>query len=81
MTTWNVPSGSEISQIVLRTGGLVDSLKFITNKGKESPKFGGNGGGERIYTIPKGWKLMGIYGKSGRLLDRIGFYIGKTNYS
>ena len=79
--TWNVPEGSEITQVVLRTGSLVDSLQFITNKGIESPQFGGNGGDRRLFTVPKGWKLVGIYGKRGRLVDRIGFYIGYTTFS
>ena len=78
--TWDVPEGAEITQVEIRSGRVIDSLKFMTNTGKESPQFGGNGGTRSHYTIPKGWKLVGIFGLKGDYVDRIGFYIGYTSF-
>ena len=69
----NVDSGERIIGISGRTGGLVDQLTFITNHGRIFGPYGGNGGGQ--FTV-NGCLLRGILGRSGRLLDSIGFYCG-----
>ena len=40
-----VPNSQSITQVVYRSGSLIDALTFITNKGNKSPRFGGGGGG------------------------------------
>ena len=57
-----------------------DSLTFITDKGTKSPKFGGNGGAYNLYTIPDGYRLVGLYGRAKKFVDKIGFIIGKNIY-
>ena len=60
---------------------FVDSLTFITDKGNRSPKWGGNGGVYNLLTIPEGYRIVGIYGRSAIYLDKIGFIVGKNVYS
>ena len=42
---WEVPNYQSITQVVYRSGNVIDSLTFITNQGNKSPIFGGTGGG------------------------------------
>ena len=52
---------------------------FITNKGSQSPKFGGEYG-ENIpyeYKIPEHSRINGIYGHSFTYVRSIGFYYRK----
>jgi hypothetical protein len=42
--TWTVPEGEYISQIIITNDVYINSLRFVTNKGTSSNKFGtGNG--------------------------------------
>ena len=50
--SWIVPEGEYITQIIVYSGNLVDSLTFVTNKGTTSPRMGGNGGGKHVIDIP-----------------------------
>ena len=70
--TWNVPQWDCIIAINVRHGAYVDSLEFLTRKGSRSPKFGGNGGRFSYVSLPN--CLRGIYGRSGKYLDQIGFH-------
>ena len=54
----------------------MDSIQFETDKGFKSDKFGGNGGNSRTITISKGCNLVGLFGRSGSLVDSIGFIEG-----
>ena len=76
---FDVPMGESIKQVIVRSGTMVDSLQFVTDKGTKSQKFGGKGGSKHVETVPDGSKIVGIYGRSGDLLDSIGFYYGRVN--
>lgn len=58
----------------------MDSLTFITNKGNRSPKYGGNGGSYSIETLPEGYRIIGLFGRSAARVDALGFVLGKTVY-
>lgn len=66
---------------MIRTGNRVDALQFITNAGNKSPYYGGNGGQKKTLTVPKGYQIIGIFGRSGSRLDRLGFNVGKVTYT
>lgn len=78
---WTVPDDEYITQVEVRSGSLIDSITFITNKGTKSDQFGRNGGGYNLITFPSGSRFVGVYGGSGRLVDSIGFITGTNNYS
>ena len=74
---FDVPMGESIQHVIVYSGGMVDSLQFVTDKGTTSQKFGGDGGNKHVFTVPEGAKLVGIYGRSGDMVDSLGFYYGK----
>ena len=69
-TIHNLAVGEFVFAIHGRTGGVVDSLSFTTNHGRVLGPHGGNGGGS--FSVGN-CRLRGIYGRSGSLLDAIGF--------
>jgi hypothetical protein len=75
-----VPKDEYITQVEYRAGDRIDSLTFITNKGNKSPRYGGNGGSYFIETFPQDYKIIGMFGRDGSRLDRIGFILGKVVY-
>lgn len=75
---WVVPKDEYITQIEYRSGDRIDSLTFITNKGTKSPRFGGTGGSYNLVSFPAGYRIIGLFGRDGSRLDRLGFVLGKT---
>ena len=72
-----MPEEEYIKQIELMTDCAVDAVTFITNTGKKSPKFGGNGGGYQLITIPNNCRLCGYFGQHGRMenaINKLGFF-------
>ncbi len=69
-----------IKKIVLRTGSLVDSVQvtYRLSNGKDytAGVHGGKGGHRTVIEIDvqKGEKIIGAFGKTGRLVDNIGFF-------
>lgn len=53
-----------------KSGRFVDSLQFITNKGRRFGNYGGTGGAAFNITIQGG--IKGFAGKSGKYLDKVG---------
>ena len=70
---WEVPTGEEISQVEVRSGHRIDGLRFITNKGNQSPQFGGNGGMYHLVVVPENHMIVGIYGVQGGGVHKLGF--------
>ncbi len=68
---------------MLRTGSLVDSIQvtYRLSNGKDytAGYYGGKGGGKNVINvnIEKGEKIIGAFGKTGRLVDNIGFFTNK----
>ena len=67
----NVSGGERIVGIFGRSGGGVDRLGFVTNKGRIFGPYGGCGGGP--FTV-NSCLLRGIFGRSGSRIDAIGFH-------
>lgn len=59
-----------------RSGGSVDQIGFVTNKGRIFGPYGGGGGG--AFTV-NNCLLRGIYGRSGSRVDSIGFFCSRVN--
>ncbi len=78
---WDVPEGEYIKQIEVRTGNAVDAITFITNTGKKSPQFGGNGGGYNLINIPRNCRLCGYFGRTGHenAINKLGFFYNEWN--
>lgn len=57
----------------MMTGSKVDAVTFITSKGNKSPKFEGKGGNYYLLTIPNGCRICGTFGRSGGVIDKLGF--------
>ena len=70
-----------ITQIQIRGGNFIDSLKFWRNTGESSQQFGGDGGASYMVYVPPGYKWTGIIGKSANLIDKLGFIFIKTVYT
>ncbi len=73
---WTVPNEQYVIKVILKTGGLVDSIQFVTNTGLCSPKFGGMGGNEKVINVPEGSRIVGFFGRCGKLLVKVGFVFG-----
>ena len=50
----------------------------MTNRGTQSPQFGGNGGGGPFeYVLPENNRLNGIYGFNDQYVRGLGFYYSR----
>lgn len=78
---WIVPEGHKIIRIEGRYARYVDSLKFYTDKGAESPLFGGTGGEKVLKAVSaSGSYLRTISGNADDYLDKITFHFGAPCY-
>jgi len=68
--------GEYINRIEGRSGRRIDSLQFFTNTGRQSAKYGGNGGSP--FSIPN-ICLNGIAGRSGSRIDAFQAFSGVVN--
>ncbi len=76
---WLVPNDEYIVQIEIFIGAAVDSLRFFTNKGSVSQKFGGSGGSYNQINL-RG-KLVGAQASySGETLQRLSFITSTVKY-
>ncbi len=68
---------------MLRTGSLVDAIQVTyrlpDGKDYKAPGHGGRGGGQRVINInvDQGERIIGVFGKTGRLVDNLGFFTNK----
>ena len=67
----DVDGGERLIGVFGRSGGAVDQLGFVTNKGKIFGPYGGCGGGP--FTV-NSCLVRGIFGRSGSAIDSIGFH-------
>lgn len=68
-------NNESIVRVEGRSGTAVDCLSFHTNMGKVYGPFGGSGGSSFNEDLPHG--LRCCYGRSGALVDQIGFFTPK----
>jgi hypothetical protein len=76
-TPHTVPKGVTLVGISGRSGTLVDSIRFHFSDGSQTPLHGGGGGSDYQSFLPKPngryvGAAIGFYGRSGRVIDRIG---------
>lgn len=58
---------------------VITSLKFVTNKGN-TYEYGDTSRASSDFDIPlENGQILGFFGRSGYVLDAIGFYIGHTD--
>jgi hypothetical protein len=62
-----------IVRIDYRSGGSMDAVTFVTNKGNGYGRFGGSGGSARSYSVTPGQKLGCMAGRSGNEVDQLIF--------
>lgn len=67
---FRLADGELITRVEGRSGGYVDSLTFSTDKGK-TYRYGQQGGGQ----FELSGEICGFLGRSGSLLDQIGFFL------
>lgn len=78
---WVVPEDEFITQVEYTVyAGYLRGFNLITDKGHKSPRFGPIDGEYSLITFPEGYTIMGLYGASGLIVDRLGFILGKTIY-
>lgn len=69
-TMINLASDEYIITVKGKAGRFVNSLQFVTNKGKTYGRYGSTGGAAFNITIQSG--IKGFFGKSGWYLDKVG---------
>lgn len=70
---WQMLPGEVLAGISVRCGAWVDGLCLMTNL-RQSPWYGGQGGGLITALAPKNHRLIGLYASSGDWMDQIGIY-------
>jgi len=69
-------STNGLQAIRIHSGADVDALEFKVNN-QWSQRYGGSGGSASTINVPSDATLIGIYGKSGTLVDSIGFIFAR----
>ena len=68
---------ANVRKIYIRAGRLIDSIQvtYENRHGKQhlSHKYGGNGGGRYDIVLRNKEIIIGVFGKTGRLVDQLGF--------
>ena len=66
-----------VRKIIIRSGRLIDAIQVTYKKRNgrlyTSRQRGGNGGGKSTIILRRGEIIVGIFGKTGRLVDQLGF--------
>lgn len=57
---FDLKSGETITEIRGGQGGLLDSIQFITDAGRESPVYGGSGGDRYSALVQPGMQIIGL---------------------
>ncbi len=67
-----------LTEIYGRYSSYIDALNIRTTSG-QTGRFGGQGGAnDFLYVAPDGYRIVGFWGRSGRLLDSIGVHLGRV---
>ena len=70
-----MPEGESIKRVAISYSNRVNSLRFYTDNDVQSPEYGNYEGEQRIFTLPTGYKIYGIYGKINGFVVAIGFHL------
>ncbi|MES2024429.1 MAG: lectin [Pseudomonadota bacterium] len=71
--TTMLSAGEYIVRVDYRSGGSMDAVTFVSNKGKTYGRFGGGGGSAQSYNVTPGQKLGCMAGRSGSEVDQLIF--------
>lgn len=63
--------GEFVVKVRGRCGDSLDAIQFVTNTGRASPMYGGNGGKPFEIEAPAGFELSGMRMRTGNEVDRI----------
>jgi len=77
LSSFVVPEGENIITVLMRTGGRIDRLQFVTDRGTKSQGFGGTAGFVRTYNIPG--RLVGVFGREDWELFQLGFITARDS--
>ena len=78
---WEVPHDEYITQVEYFNGAdMLHGFGMITNKGTKSPFFGQASIVYHLVTFPQDYRVIGVYGRCGTEVDKLGFVLGKTVY-
>lgn len=73
------PVSQVLTEISVKCGHLVDSLRVRTSKGREK-KWGGDGGGvEKTWRIPEGSSFLGFHGGMGGHIHSLGVTLAEKS--
>eukprot|EP00752_Nemacystus_decipiens_P003103 g2874.t1 len=74
----DVEDGEVVTEISVKAGALVDSLRIKTSKGQEK-KWGGDGGHlQQTWRVPAGSSFLGFHGGVGGHLHSLGVTLAET---
>ncbi len=76
----DLASHERISSIHVHAGLYVDKLEFYKNGNQKYIEVGGGGGGEKVLNFAADEYIIGIFGRKGDILDKIGFITTKDRY-
>ncbi len=66
-----------VTQLIIRSGSLVDSIqatyRFSNGQVKTGGHHGGTGGSKHFVNLNYGEKIIAVFGASGSFVDKIGF--------
>lgn len=71
-------------KVLLRSGKEIDQIQIFLSDGVQnlySPRFGGGGGGDRTWEVPKGEYVTQVEYRSGDRLDALTFITNKGTKS
>lgn len=71
---FDLQPGETISKFNFRTGAWMDAIQIVTSNGRKSPMLGNAGGGHLASLATPGpeYKIVGMYGYTGRWMDGLG---------
>lgn len=68
-----LPAGEYVTRVDYRSGVLIDSIAFITNRGRNFGPYGGNGGSFGSYSVSPGEKLSCLSGRAAGSINQLIF--------
>ena len=69
--------GEFINEIYGNSGVYIDQINFATSRGRTFGPYGGGGGSSYALGAPNDYAIVGLWGRSGQLLDRLGVTVAR----
>lgn len=68
-----LPQGEYVVRVDYRSGDRIDSIGFVTNRGRSFGPYGGKGGSPGSYSVTAGESLGCMSGRAGKSIDQLIF--------